>query len=91
MNTTTSYAIVTTLRLIDGFCFSMVFATVPSYVFGIIMYTEAILKDIMAIFDQIDQLSKSKNGSAELSMLEYFKETYIIHINLNKYTVVVHF
>lgn len=91
VNTSIRYTIVSILRLIDGFSFSMVFATVPSYVFGVIMYTEAILKDIMSIFDQIDQLSKSKDESTELSMLEYFKETHILHIHLNKYAVVFHF
>lgn len=79
LNSTFRYALVCTLRVMDHLCFTMVFNTALAYVFGIIMYTEAIFLDIQSLFNRIDKLYKSKDSNAELRSIEYVKEVISVH------------
>lgn len=62
----------------------MLFNGALAYVYGIIMYTEAILVDIKSLFDRIDKETGAKESNAELSMLEYFEEAIELHLQFFK-------
>lgn len=68
MNTTLRCPILSVCKTCNIMCFMIIFSGGISYIFGVIIHTEAILIDIKSLFERIDRLSKVKD--AEPSLLE---------------------
>lgn len=84
MNTTFRCAIVSISQTIHVTSAMIINTTALIFVFGIVMYVEAILLDIKTLFNRIDRISKSNDNDAELSMFQYCREALDLHSEINR-------
>lgn len=85
MNTTIRYSSVFFSQTCAGCFHILIMSIMVSFVFGICIYTEAILIDIKSLFNRIDRQSKSNGRSAKLTMLEYCKEAIELYGRMSRY------